>query len=197
MNQEKKELIQRILASQNKQLQVDAIKMVEQGKSNVPNEKKAIKIVKEHLVRINKNKFPVLDAKQRVEKRRYTQSFKEALEEEKKKQEERKRQEEARKEEERKRQEIEKLKQQRRIDQVMRAYEAQQITLENYNPSFLERLQQAYKKWKAALENQKEVLSSQQEHHKKFMQSLQVPVNQTMQQHTTQNQSEKDKEEER
>lgn len=156
MNQEQKELIQKILASQNKQLQVDAIKKVEEQKASVTNPQKAIEVQKMHLVTMNKEKYLLDEEKQREEKKRYTQTFREALKEDQKEKEEQRRriveqrrkleekeqkekkeytqtfrealkEEQQKKEEEKRNKRIANLKQQRKTEKAMQAYQMQEM----------------------------------------------------------------------
>lgn len=156
MNQEQKELIQKILASQNKQLQVDAIKKVEEKNTSVTNPQKAIEVQKMHLVTMNKEKYPLDEEKQREEKRKYTQTFRKALEKEQKEKEEQRRriveqrrkleekeqkekreytqtfrealkEEQQKKEEEKRNKRIARLRQQRKTKKAIQAYQMQEI----------------------------------------------------------------------
>jgi len=98
------EKIQEILAMNDRQLQVDAIKMVEQG--NPPNKEKTFKIIIKQLISKHKKSYPIDNEKKKEEKRKYTESFKKAVKEEQKK----------------KKQEKERLKNQVKMQKMLEAY---------------------------------------------------------------------------
>ena len=98
------EKIQEILAMNDRQLQVDAIKMVEQG--NPPNKEKTFKIIIKQLISKHKKSYPIDNEKKKEEKRKYTESFKKAVKEEQKK----------------KKQEKERLKNQVKMKKMLEAY---------------------------------------------------------------------------
>lgn len=98
-----KDKIQEILASQDRQLQIDAIKIIEQ-EENVSDKEKAFKILTQNLISQNKEFYPIQGEKAQEEKRKYTETFYKAIQEEQRKK------------------ESERLRKQRKINQVLRAY---------------------------------------------------------------------------
>ena len=172
MDQKQLEIIQKILASQHKQLEVDAITMVQKEK-HVPNQEKAMKIAKEHLITENKNKFPIQEEKESEERRKYTQTFKRALEVEQKMLEIKRRQEAERKQREKEREIAEKIKREKQTKRVMDAYREQEIIMQHPEISFFEKLQKMYEKWKASQKRQNQELAKQRQLHKEFMRQLQ------------------------
>lgn len=100
MNEEDK--IQEILAMNDRQLQVDIIRMMEQGKA--PNKEKTFKMLIKQFVAKYKKSYPINDKKIKEEKRKYTESFKNAVKEEQKEK------------------EIKRIRRQKKFDKVLKAY---------------------------------------------------------------------------
>ena len=171
MNQEEKELIQEILATEDQQLIVDAIKIVEE--SNVPNREKALTYLRKYLVTINKQNYPIDVAKRQEERQQYIQSFSNALKKEREEKEEKKRIEEAEKEEQRKQKEIEDQKYRMQMQKVAQAYgktivskEGSKQKEENKN-RLLQKLQKVFSELGI-------ILNREEQLHKEFMESLQL-----------------------
>lgn len=184
--------IKEILASQDKQSQIDAIRITENSNISIQN----VEGIRKELVRRRINKFPLQDDEQRKQKRRYTQSFKEALKEEIKGKKEKI---------------IEEQKRKIRVKQVMRAYNDQKIFMPNMVEQegerksnliqivlerMLERLKQEERKSK---ESDEKGLLSEKQKHQQFMESIQPKMVQEMKRviSTEKNNIEYDKKDER
>ena len=113
MNEEEMELVKKILALQDPQLQIDAIKIMQE--KNILNEEKTLGILKEYLASINKDKYPLQEEQQQEQKQKYSQSFNEAIQKEREE-----------KEEQRRKEESERKKNQRKMQQGLKAYEMQE-----------------------------------------------------------------------
>lgn len=79
MNEEEK--IKEILASLDTQLQVDAIRIIEQN--NIANKEENVKALTKAIILKKKDKYPKDEEKIQEEKKKYSESFKGAIEEEK------------------------------------------------------------------------------------------------------------------
>lgn len=79
---DEKEKIREVLASQEKQLEVDVIRIVEQNNVKEDKREKAIELVRKDLMRKRQENYPVDDENERLKKRQYTQTFREELENE-------------------------------------------------------------------------------------------------------------------
>ncbi len=171
MNQEEKELLQEILATEDQQLIVDAIKIVEEA--NVPNKEKALTYLRKYLVTINKQNYPIDVAKRQEERQQYIQSFSNALKKEREEKEEKKRIEEAEKEEQRKQKEIENQKYRMQMQKVAQAYGKQIVSKEGSKQKeenknrILQKLQEVFSELGVMLNREDQL-------HKKFMESLQL-----------------------
>ena len=171
MNQEEKELLQEILATEDQQLIVDAIKIVEEA--NVPNKEKALTYLRKYLVTINKQNYPIDVAKRQEERQQYIQSFSNALKKEREEKEEKKRIEEAEKEEQRKQKEIENQKYRIQKQKVAQSYGKQIVTKEGSKQKeenknrILQKLQEVFSELGVMLNREDQL-------HKKFMESLQL-----------------------
>lgn len=109
MNEEDK--IQEILAMNDRQLQVDIIRMMEQGKA--PDKVKTFKMLIEHFATKYKKYYPIDSKKIKEEKRKYTESFKNAVKEEQKEK------------------EIKRIRRQKRFDKVLKAYGKERDTIKD------------------------------------------------------------------
>lgn len=78
MNEEEK--IKEILASLDPQLQVDAIRIVEQ--SNTDDKERKVKFLQRIFVSRKKDNYPINEKKLQEDKEKYTESFRNAIEEE-------------------------------------------------------------------------------------------------------------------
>lgn len=114
MNEEEK--IKEILASLDPQLQVDAIRIVEQ--SNTDDKERKVKFFKRILAKKQKDNYPKDEKKLQQDKEKYTESFRKAVEEEN-----------IKKKEEKIRKEAEKEK----IRKIISAYEKTSIREEDIN----------------------------------------------------------------
>ena len=132
------EKIQEILATNDRQLQVDAIRMIEQGKP--PNKEKTFKIIIKQLISKHKKSYPIDNEKKKEEKRKYTESFKIAVKEEQKK---------IKKE----KQEKERLKNQVKIKKMLKSYGLEDDFIEND-----EKIQEFFKKCQEDQTNTKSFL---------------------------------------
>ncbi len=103
--------IQEILASQDRQLQIDAIRMIEQ--ENELAKEKDLKLLNQYLISKNKETYPIKPEKVQEEKKKYTETFNKAIQEEQKEK------------------EFEKIRRQRKINQVLRAYGKEPETKES------------------------------------------------------------------
>jgi len=79
VNEEEK--IKEILASLDTQLQVDAIRIIEQN--NIANKEENVKALTKAIILKKKDKYPKDEEKIQEEKKKYSESFKGAIEEEK------------------------------------------------------------------------------------------------------------------
>lgn len=132
------EKIQEILATNDRQLQVDAIRMIEQV--NPPDKRKTFKIIIKQLISKNKKSYPIDNEKKKEEKRKYTESFKIAVKEEQKKKKQEK-------------QEKERLKNQVRIKKMLKSYGLEDDVIEND-----EKIQEFFKKCQEDQANTKSFL---------------------------------------
>ena len=171
MNQEEKELLQEILATEDQQLIVDAIKIVEEA--NVPNKEKALTYLRKYLVTINKQNYPIDVAKRQEERQQYIQSFSNALKKEREEKEEKKRIEEAEKEEQRKQKEIENQKYRMQMQKVAQAY-GKQIVSKEGSKQKEENKNRILQKLQEVLSELGVMLNREDQLHKKFMESLQL-----------------------
>ncbi len=158
MNEEEKRIIQEILATQDKQLIIDAIRIVEQ--ENVPNKEKAVALLKKYFTATKKENYPLKEEEQQEQKRQYAQSFGYALQQERKQQEER-----------RQAQILEQQRQKMQMKKVRQAYGIEEES-EEKNISLLEKLRYILAKFEKSENREKQVLQTQEERHKELIKQL-------------------------
>ena len=162
MNEEEMELVKKILALQDPQLQIDAIKIMQE--KNILNEEKTLGILKEYLASINKDKYPLQEEQQQEQKQKYSQSFNEAIQKEREE-----------KEEQRRKEESERKKNQRKMQQGLKAYEMQEkISKEIYHKSLPERIANLIKRLEKMMVDENNILEKQAQSHKKFLEENKI-----------------------
>ncbi len=174
MNEEEKQIIQEILATEDRQLIVDAIRIVEQ--EDVRDKEKAVALLKKYFIAIKKEKYPLKEEEQQEQKRKYAQSFNYALQQERKQKEER-RQAEINEQQKRKMQ----------IKRVKQAYGIEEHSEQQNNLSLLEKLRNIIIKLEKSQNIEKQVLQTQEECHRRFMKQLESPQDYQEVQKTEQN----------
>lgn len=138
MEEEKEKIINQVLASQEKQLEVDAIRLVQEARV-IEEKQKLIQRFHHFLIERKKQNYTIQqEEKQREEKRKYTETFRGELKEEQERKQKEKREE---------------YKKQKQTKQMIDAYEMQQMAegrKENYtqiNSSFLQKIERTIKQW--------------------------------------------------
>lgn len=170
----KQEKIKEILAKQDRQLEIDAIRIIE-NKEGIQNKEEAIKILKEYLQVVNKQNYPVSEEQEKQKKREYSESFRNALEQEKEKMEKIKKQEQ----EETEKEELRKQREKMKIRRAMQAYGNQEVTLQEYEigkKGIIEKVKQILNQLEQTLNMEKKSLEVSRRAHYNFEQFLKADI---------------------